>query len=364
LKVRGPVISTSDGEFIVGCANGVLIYNPEKQLLNHEIPIPYIRKIESDGKTFYEGNSLTVNDFNFISGTEHLVFKISSLGFHFSDQITYQYKFEGEWQNIGIGNEINLTNLSSGDYKLRIRACNNMGICNEIPIEYNITIPAPWWMTWWAIIIYLLIAVIFADRFYRFQLSKRLAVAESRRLKEINELKNSLYTNITHEFRTPLTVILGMADSLKSNIKDTQLNGGEHSLDMIKRSGSNLLRMVNEMLDLSKLESGNMELQLIQSDVILFIKYLSESFYSLAHEKQINFTVYFEIDELLMDFDANKLSAIISNVLSNAIKFTPSGGEIIVHLNRILKQKTEFFFIKIKDNGPGIPKEEISSVWH
>jgi len=364
LRVSGPIIPGVKGEFIIGCDNGVLIYAPEKQMVNKEIPIPYIRKIESNGNTLYEGNSLTKKDFNFKTGTKHLAFKISSLGFHFSDQITYQYKFEGDWQNIGQNNEIYLTNLLYGDYKLEIRACNNLDICNEIPIEYNITIPAPWWMRWWAIIIYLLIAVFFADRFYRFQLSKRLAVAESRRLKEINELKNSLYTNITHEFRTPLTVILGMADSLKSNIKDTQLNGDEHSLDMIKRSGSNLLRMVNEMLDLSKLESGNMELQLIQSDVILFIKYLSESFYSLAHEKQINFTVYFEIDELLMDFDANKLSAIISNVLSNAIKFTPSGGEIIVHLNRILKQKTEFFFIKIKDNGPGIPKEEISNIFN
>ncbi len=364
LRVEGPVISTGNGNFIIGCDNGVLIYNPDKQLINKEIPTPYIRKIESDGKTFYEGNSLTINEFNFKTGTKHLVFKISSLGFHFSDQITYQYKFEGEWQNIGTGNEINLTNLSSGDYKLGIRACNNLGMCNEIPKEYNIIIPIPWWLSWWAYIIYLGIAILLADRFYRFQLSKRLAVAESVQLKEVNQLRNSLYTNITHEFRTPLTVILGMVDSLKSTIEDKQLKGTEHSLELIKRNGKNLLRLVNEMLDLSKLESGNMELQLIQADVIPFVKYLSESFHSLAQEKEISLTVYSEIDELLMDFDANKLSVIISNVLSNAVKFTPSGGKIIVHLNQIFNTKNEFFFIKIKDNGQGISEEEIDNIFN
>lgn len=362
LKVDGPILFAGNGDFIIGCDNGVLIYNPEKQLINKEIPIPYIREIESDGKILYKGNSLTINNFNFKSGTKHLVFKISSLGFHFSEQITYQYKFEGDWQNIGIGNEINLTNLSHGDYKLSIRACNNLGKCNDIPKEYNIVIPAPWWVSWWAYIIYLGIAVLFADRFYRFQLSKRLAVAESGRLKEINKLRNSLYTNITHEFRTPLTVILGMVDSLKSTITDKQLKGAEHSLELIKRNGKNLLRLVNEMLDLSKLESGNMELQLIQADVIPFVKYLSESFHSLAQEKQISLTVYSEIDGLLMDFDANKLSVIISNVLSNAIKFTPPGGKIIVHLNQISDNK--FFFIKIKDNGQGISEEETDNIFN
>ncbi|MCK5102259.1 MAG: hypothetical protein KAR17_05575, partial [Cyclobacteriaceae bacterium] len=363
LRVSGPIISAVDGGFIIGCDNGVLIYNPEKQIINGEIPLPYISEIVRDGKTFFEGNSLTGGDFNFNSGTKHLVFKISSLGFHFSDQITYQYRFDDEWQNIGNNNEIHLTNLSHGDYKLEIRACNNLGLCNEVPIVYNIVVLTPWWASWWAIVIYFGIAILFADRFYRFQLSKRLAIAESKRLKEVSQLKSSLYTNITHEFRTPLTVILGMVDAVSTNIKDNHLKGTEHALEMIRRNGKNLLRLVNEMLDLSKLESGKMELQLIQADVIPFVKYLCEGFHSLAQEKQINFTVYFEVDELLLDFDANKLSAIISNVLSNAIKFTPSGGNIIVHLKRIIKKKNEILFIKIKDNGPGIPEEEINNIF-
>ncbi|MEZ5198309.1 MAG: ATP-binding protein [Bacteroidales bacterium] len=120
------------------------------------------------------------------------------------------------------------------------------------------------------------------------------------------------------------------------------------------------------MLDLSKLESGKSELQLIQSDVIPFIKYLSESFYSLASEKQINLTVYSEIDELMMDFDANKLTAILSNILSNAIKFTPNGGEIIVHINEVIHEKSDskYLLLKIKDNGHGIDDEELDHIFN
>ncbi|MEN8139010.1 MAG: ATP-binding protein [Bacteroidota bacterium] len=363
LYLSGPVINNEKGEFIIGCNNGVFIYNPEKQLTNKEIPLPYIRKIESNGKTLYEGNSLTKKDFIFNSDTRNIVFKISSLGFHFSDQITYQYKFEGKWQNIGKSKEIYLTNLSHGDYKLKIKACNNLGICNETPKEYNINIPTPWWASWWAYIIYFAIAILFADTFYRFQLSRRLAVAESERLTEINLLKNSLYTNITHEFRTPLTVILGMADLLKSNIENNISKDVLHSLDMIKRNGKHLLQMVNEMLDLSKLESGNMKLQLVQSDVIPFVKYICDSFHSLAREKQINLTVYSEVDQLIMDFDTNKLSTVIYNLLSNAIKFTPQEGEIVFHLKRILKNKNDFLFFKVKDNGSGISEEEIGHIF-
>jgi signal transduction histidine kinase/DNA-binding response OmpR family regulator/ligand-binding sensor domain-containing protein len=364
LKISGPVTHAGNGEYIIGCNNGVLIYNPEKQFVNEEIPSPYVREVECDGKTFYEGNSFAINNFEFKSGTKHLVFKVSSLGFHFSDQITYRYKLGGGWQNVGSGQEINLMNLPHGEHKLEIKAFNNRGISNEMPITYNITILTPWWNTWWAYLIYLGIAVLFADRFYRFQLSKRLAVAESERLKEVNQLRNSLYTNITHEFRTPLTVILGMVDSITSTIKVKHLKAAEQSLEMIRRNGKNLLRLVNEMLDLSKLESGNMDLQLIQADVIPFVKYLSESFHSLAHEKQINLMVYSEIDGLVMDFDVNKLSAVISNILSNAIKFTQPGGKIVVHLNQIAKDSKEFFFIKIKDNGQGISEEETENIFN
>lgn len=206
-----------------------------------------------------------------------------------------------------------------------------------------------------------MIAVI-VERFYRFQLSKKIAASESKRLKEVNQLKNTLFTNITHEFRTPLTVIKGMTDSLKSKVDNKQLDNLENSFEMIERNSDGLLHLVNEMLDLAKLESGNMELQLIQANVIPFVKYISESFSSLAEENQVSLTIYSEIDSLIMDHDVNKLTSIISNLLSNAIKFTPEFGKVIVHINQVTQNENSYLFVKVKDNGIGISNEELPNI--
>lgn len=363
LRVSGPIISTVNENFIIGYNNGILIYNPEKQKINQKLTIPYIRKIVSSGKTLYEGNNLTKNNFTFDAKIKHLTLMVSSLDFQLSDQITYKYKIDGDWQNIDVGDEINLTNLSHGDYKIKIKACTSVDNYYETFKEYSFTILTPWFLSWWAYIIYLCVAVLFGDRLYRFQLSKQLAVAESKRLKEIDDLKNALYANITHEFRTPLTVILGMVESLRSNFKKKVFDDVDKPLEMIHRNGENLLQLVNQMLDLAKLDSGNMELQLILSDIIPFVKYICESFNSMAKQKQINLTVYSEIDSLIMDFDSDKLSSVISNLLSNAIKFTSRRGKIIVHLNHLTNNE-EYFFIKIKDNGLGLSEKEIGQVFN
>jgi signal transduction histidine kinase/DNA-binding response OmpR family regulator len=196
-----------------------------------------------------------------------------------------------------------------------------------------------------------------------FVISRRIAASERKRLKEINQLKNTLFTNITHEFRTPLTVIKGMTDTIKSNLKTKKNNGVENSLEMIERNSDELLRLVNEMLDLAKIESGNMELQMVQADVIPFLKYLGESFSSLAEENQISLTIYSEVNSLIMDFDANKLTSIISNLLSNAVKFTPQLGKIVVHINEITQSEKRMLFIKVKDNGIGISNDELTNIF-
>ncbi len=194
--------------------------------------------------------------------------------------------------------------------------------------------------------------------------SRALLNIEKNRAERSEQLKNTLYTNITHEFRTPLTVIQGMAESAKSNIENKQYNAVGKSLEMIGRNGKKLLRLINEMLDLAKLESGNMDLKLQQADIIPFVKYLSESFHSFAEKKEINLTVYSEVDNLIMDFDANKLASIVSNLLSNAIKFTPVLGKIIVHLSEIQNNNKHFFIIKVKDNGLGLSKENIANIFN
>ncbi|NER16553.1 hybrid sensor histidine kinase/response regulator transcription factor [Spongiivirga citrea] len=360
---RGPVINSKHNEYIIGCNNGVLIYNSTQGEAHSELAVPYIQNVSSNGTILFNAREISRKNLQFKSGIQHLMIQVSALGFHKPDQINYQYTIGDDWIDIGVSNEINFTNLSSGDYAFQLRAVNSLGQVQENPVLYNLTIPTPWWATWTAYLLYGLAALIFAYWFYRFKLSKKLAVAESKRLIEMHQFKNSLYTNITHEFRTPLTVILGLTDSLKTRTSNLKTEDSKTSLQMIERNGENLLRLVNEMLDLSKLESGHMELQLAQTNVVPLLKYLAGSFSSLAEENELDLTIYSEIEHLVMDIDVTKLTSIISNVLSNAIKFTPALGQIIVHIKQYVHKSEDYLYIKIKDSGIGISEEEIPNIF-
>ena len=365
----------TNGIIYMGGIAGVTYFHP-KDLEKIDIPKPlYFSQLRVKDKVIKsdkEQQNLLAQE---ISKTTKLQFKknqfpfylqFSSIDFRLNKKVQFGYKLlpnDQEW-NMLIDPEIQFLNLPAGSYKLLVNGFSRGKEWNQAPLEMSLSILPPWWATWWAYTIYVAMAIFLADRFYRFQLSKKIADSETRRLKEINQLKNSLFTNITHEFRTPLTVIKGMAGSIKSNLENKQFDDLENSLEMIDRNSDSLLHLVNEMLDLAKIESGNMELQLVQDDVIPFLKYLSESFSSLAEENQINLTIYSEIDVLIMDFDTNKLTSVISNLLSNAVKFTPELGKIIVHINQIKQKENTYLFIKIKDSGIGISHKELPNIFN
>jgi signal transduction histidine kinase/DNA-binding response OmpR family regulator len=293
--------------------------------------------------------------------------EFSSIDFRLDKNVEFAYKLnpsDSDW-NLLKDPEIQFLNLPPGNYTLQVNGFSRGKEWEQKPLEINLDILPPWWATWWAYILYTLIAIAFADRFYRFQLSRKLALAESVRLTDLDQLKSNLYTNITHEFRTPLTVILGMSNTLKSNIEDKELENAEKTIEMIERNGNNLLRLVNELLDLAKLENEKMDLNFVKGDIIPFIKYLSESFHSMTDESHIKLTVYAEIDTLIVDYDVDKLSAIIYNLISNAIKFSnKSEGKIIVHINHIIEKEKEKLILKIKDNGIGIAKENLQNIFN
>jgi len=177
--------------------------------------------------------------------------------------------------------------------------------------------------------------------------------AEADRLRELDELKNRLYTNITHEFRTPLTVIMGMAEEIE-DLKVKRL---------IHRNSNNLLRLINQILDLSKLESGKTHLNLTQADIITYLQYLTESFLSAAETKHIRLSFYPEVPQLFMDFDEEKIQQIVYNLLSNAIKFTPENGTIIFHAKLLEEQEQAMLQLKIQDSGSGIPSEHLAYIF-
>ncbi len=184
-----------------------------------------------------------------------------------------------------------------------------------------------------------------------------LKQAEATRLRELDETKTKLLTNITHEFRTPLTIILGMAKLIKEKPEEWLKKGTEK----ITRNGLALLHLVNDMLDLARLEAGAMPVNCLQQDIISQLRYLTGSFSSIAMVKNIGLRFKPHTGEFIMDFDADKLMQIVSNLLSNALKFTPENG--IVELSTENDPNNHSFSILVKDNGPGIPAEHLPLIF-
>jgi signal transduction histidine kinase/ligand-binding sensor domain-containing protein/DNA-binding response OmpR family regulator len=362
-------LKSSSGSMFFGGNGGLVSFDPKLVKGNPFPPDVLISSLQVAGKPFdlqsYKNSpsfriplSYTQNDLTF-----------DYVGLHFTNPAknTYKYRmypYETNWVEAGSQRTARYTNLYPGEYTFQVIAQSSDGVWNKEGASMLLYIAPPWWTTWWAYALLITLICSASYWFYRFQLSRKLAFAESKRLKEIDHLKNNLYTNITHEFRTPLTVILGMTQTLHSKARNQHWYEAELPLEMIHRNGENLLHLVNQLLDLARLQSGHLELELLQSDVIPFIKYLCESFHSLAQEKHINLTVYAEIDELPMDYDAAKLAMIMSNLLSNAIKFTSAGGKVIVHLNQNSRVgRGEHFLIKVKDTGKGIAEADLPRIF-
>lgn len=182
---------------------------------------------------------------------------------------------------------------------------------------------------------------------------------ETKRLKELDEVKTRLFTNITHEFRTPLTIILGMASLVKEK-PDEWL---EEGTEKIMNNGQNLLHLVNQMLDLSKLETGAMPVHIYQQDIVIQMRYLAESFSSMAKSRNIQMQFIPETNHFLMDYDADKMMHIVTNLLSNALKYTRAGGTVTLTTSALSDNGSNKFQIRVRDNGPGIPAEHLPFIF-
>ncbi|MBK8968119.1 MAG: response regulator [Lewinellaceae bacterium] len=293
-------------------------------------------------------------------GERYFELEFSVADFRIPAENYYSYMLEGyddDWKRPSQNNNrVHYENLPPGTYTLRLRGglFKSSLPFNERSIRVQV-FPA-WYASWWAYGLYATFLFGGIYRVYRFNLNRQMEKQEAAKIKELDALKTRLYTNITHEFRTPLTVIMGMADNIR---------GQENERSLIRRNSRNLLVLVNQMLDLSKLDSGAMQLDLIQADIINYLKYLLESFHSMAEEKGIRLAFASEVPELVMDYDEAKLQQIVYNLLSNAIKFTPAagGGVIILSVSLLRKNKQACLEIQVPDKGVGIAPGQLPHVF-
>ena len=188
---------------------------------------------------------------------------------------------------------------------------------------------------------------------------ERLKRKEKSRMEELDRLKTNFFTHITHELRTPLTIILGMADQ----VREDPGHNLDQGLEMISRNGRKLLNMTNQLLDLSKMEAMLMPVNWVQGEVISYLRYIVESFQSYAESRSIELLTSMQESELFMDYDPEKIREIMSNLVSNAIKFTPEGGRVTISaFAEGLNGKTELL-VQVIDNGPGIAEEHLPMIF-
>lgn len=345
-----------------------------------ELDIPYINSI----KLRYDQNDLTI--------------KFSSLDYNQPLNNQYQYRLEGyhdQWISADAENRTaSYLKLKPGTYFFRVRGSNGDGIWNEKGASLEIIIKKPWWSTYAALAGYLLVISLVIRGFLRWRLfklkkereeledlvtirtseiteqsrkiseQKELLEQQNIKIREEEELKNRFFTNISHEFRTPLSLIKSPAEELldKSNLNEKD----RRKLNMITRNAQRLLHLVNQLLDLSKFDGNRMELEICEGDVMILLNNIVLSFTSAAEAKSIDFRCFIDDHKAVTWFDHDKIEKIATNILSNAFKFTPVGGEIEFRakyemgINQDLPHILEF---SVKDNGPGIPEKSLDKIF-
>jgi signal transduction histidine kinase/DNA-binding response OmpR family regulator len=285
----------------------------------------------------------------------------------------FRYRLQGvdpDWVNAGISHTANYAQLRPGKYLFEVQG--NIGYGEwSASSTLLITVLPPWWASWWAYSIYFL-ALVFAVYNIIYFFKKRLLLQhqlklkyeEANRLKELDAFKSHLFTNLTHEFRTPLTVILGMAKQLSKGSEQSAVGEKEkgalaNGLQLIESNGKNLLRLINQLLDLSKLENNSFRLHLKQDDIVPFVRYVTKSFLSYANSHNLSLRFFTQLESQMMDFDPEQIKQVLTNLISNALKFTPSGGEISVTLSSASGK----LVIEVSDTGIGISAGDLPHIF-
>ncbi len=366
-------VRAHNGEIYFGSNGGLISFHPDSLQNNSYIPPVVLTSFSiqnqpvpvrgSYGDTLAWASPITqsisyTDEVEFTYKQNDFAFEFAALNFVNPDNNLYKYKlepYETEWIETTTSNRIaRYTNLDPGHYTFRVIGSNNDELWNEEGKSLSIIIHPPWWQTWWAYALYGLLALSVLLYIRQYEIKRVRLRQRATHLSEMDTFKSRFYTNITHEFRTPLTVILGIADQIGEKAKDVK-----SMTKLIKRNGFNLLQLVNQMLDLSKLEAGMLTVTLQQGNIIPYIRYIVESFHSLAEHKDIHIHFRTEISELMMDYDADKVLNIVSNLLSNAIKFTPEEG----HVSLVVSRENERFYLRIMDTGMGIPANQLPHIF-
>jgi signal transduction histidine kinase/ligand-binding sensor domain-containing protein/DNA-binding response OmpR family regulator len=358
-----------DGTLYFGGINGFNAFHPAEIRPNRYIPPVIITQFKLFDKTIpgkEEAKDIELDyDQNFFS------FEFAALNYTNSHKNQYAYQLEGvdkKWIYSGSRRLASYTDIGPGTYVFRVKGSNNDGIWNEQGTSVRLTIHPPFWRTWWAYTLYGLLfiaAVLLARREIvrreRLKANLKIKQVESDKLRELDTMKSHFFTNISHEFRTPLSLIQGTVEKLEKK-NHSSPEGQDYQL--ISRNAERLLELINQLLDLSKLEAGKLELHPQPGEITGFLKILAGSFAFLFESKHIRYSCQIPSEPIWVRFDPDKLEKIFANLFSNAYKFTPSGGEVIFSVEKE-ERDASLCILKatLQDSGIGIPGAQLPKIF-
>ncbi len=365
------------GDILLGNAEGYNILNPNKMAEKDQPLAKVIFTGLTVGKdniqvdSIYNGHKLLENSMEL---TKELTFnyndKLISLQFTTgdllnSDKVKYVYQIEGfnnQWIPI-LENKIIISSLPAGKYRLLIKACNSDGIWNDEPTILNIKVTPPFYASIWAYILYTFLIIGLLIYYLRKKEERHKVKLEQQRIQldhekeiHITEMKLRFFTNISHDLRTPLTLII---TPLQILMNDTTNDVMRKKLGNIYKNAQQLLTLINSLLDFRKLDVGAERLNLKSGDFVHLVREIYTTFCIYADERNINFSMLNEMQSLTMQFDQDKIQKTITNLLSNAFKYTPDGGTIRINIY----QQADYVCLSITDSGQGISNEEKEHVF-
>ena len=377
-----------------GGTDGLFRYDPQYDAERIEPFAVLIRNITNreDSLIFAGGGTSyqqeTPAEFNYQNNSFHFEFALPCYENETSNQFQYILeKHDRNWSKWNRDNKAIYSYLPAGSYTFRVRAKNIYQIISPEAV-YRFRILPPWYQTWWMYTLYflmgaVLLTVLIKIRFYHLQQEKRALerlvnertaevkvmnrqlAEQNAKLQELDHLKSRFFANISHEFRTPLTLIIGPVEEMLNGV----FKGEVHAIyKIILRNAKRLLRLINQLLDLSKLESGTMTMQASKQLLSPFLSAIVHSFSSLAESRQIHLQYISLVEDLELYFDPDKLEKIMYNLLSNAVKYTPEGGHITITLDRLNPQQSKMSEgaakISIHDTGIGIPANQLAFIFN
>ena len=352
----------SKGEFFFGGFNGITHFFPEKiqsNLKAGNIVLTGVKLFNGpvepgDASGLLKENIANTSVITLRHNQDILTLEFALLNFIKSNKNSYAYKLEGydkDWLYTRTPSA-SYTNLPSGDYNFLVKGANNDGVWSE-PVSIKVNVLPPFWLTWWAYCLYILAAggiVFLALRYF-------LLGALLKKEEELHQVKLNFFTNISHEIRTHLTLIMAPVERMLDT--DDTTSFFRQQLNSVRQNANRLLKLVNELMDFRKAETGNLKLLVHEQDLMPFLEEVYNSFRDICIQKKISASLISNADSIPLYFDAEQLEKVFFNLLTNAIKFTPENGRIWMEI----KEKEKEVIISITDDGRGIAPEFLDKVF-